>query len=230
MKVIYLIQPSGVLDGPVELPVVPGLGVQMPFNALELSNVLPPARAGHTWCAVDGVPVELADLRGDVYDTTTGAPSQFDQLGELPEGLTNMPRPSPTHRWQGGAWVQDLTILHAAKNLEINKQCEGAITAGFWSPALGTRHFYSSQLDDQLNLTGVILGGLDSPYACRDEQGFKDFRLHTVAQVRRVGDDFTLFKLQLLQRANELKQQLDLALAAGDCDALVAVTWSDSQP
>jgi hypothetical protein len=229
MTVIYLIQKSGVLEGPVELPVVPGLGVQMPFNAVELASVLPPARAGHTWCAVKSAPVELPDLRGEVYDTTTGAASQFDQLGELPAGLTHIPRPSPTHSWEAGAWVEEASALHTAKTVEINGQCEGAITAGFWSSALGARHFYSSQLDDQLNLTGVILGGLDSLYACRDEQGFKDFRPHTVAQVRRVGDDFTVFKLQLLQRANNLKQRLDLALAAGDCDALAAVTWSDAQ-
>jgi hypothetical protein len=229
MTVIYLIQKSGVLDGPVELPVVPGLGVQMPFNAMELANILPPAGVGRTWCAVDGAPVELPDLRGEVYDTTTGAASQFDQVGELPAGLTHIPRPSPAHRWEAGAWVQDASTLHAAKTAEINGQCEGAITAGFWSSALGARHFYSSHLDDQLNLTGVILGGLDSLYACRDEQGQKDFRPHTVVQVRRVGDDFTSFKLQLLQRANTLKQQLDLALTAGDCAALVAVTWSDAE-
>ncbi|WP_018929241.1 hypothetical protein [Pseudomonas umsongensis] len=229
MTVIYLIHPSGILEGPVELPIVPGLGTQLPFNALELNKVLPPARVGHTWCVVNGVPEELADLRGEVYDTTTGEPSQFTQLGDLPEGLTDIPRPTPTHRWQAGAWAQDASSLHAAKTADINGQCEGAITTGFWSSALGARHLYSSQLDDQLNLMGVIVSGLDSPYACRDEQGVKAFRPHTQAQVRRVWDEFTLFKLQLLQRANNLKQQLDLALAVGDCDAMAAVTWSDSQ-
>ncbi|KIV66014.1 hypothetical protein SZ55_3776 [Pseudomonas sp. FeS53a] len=90
---------------------------------------------------------------------------------------------------------------------------------------MGAPHQYSSQLDDQLNLTGAILRGLDMPYACRDEQGVRDFRLHTAEQLRQVGDDFTLYKLQLLQRANALKQQLDLALAAGDIEAMQAITW-----
>ena len=108
---------------------------------------------------------------------------------------------------------------------KINTACEQAICAGFHSAALGTPHLYSSQLDDQLNLTGAILRGLDMLYACRDEQGAKDFRLHTAEQLRQVGDDFTLYKLQRLQRANELKQQLDQALAAGDDQAMQAITW-----
>jgi len=107
----------------------------------------------------------------------------------------------------------------------INRCCEAAISSGFQSTALGAPHQYSSQLDDQLNLTGAILRGLDMPYACRDEQGVRDFRLHTAEQLRQVGDDFTLYKLQLLQRANALKQQLDLALAAGDIEAMQAITW-----
>lgn len=118
---------------------------------------------------------------------------------------------------------------HASQTSTINLACEAAITAGFQSAALGDPHQYSSQLDDQLNLTGAILRGLDMPYACRYEQGVKAFRLHTAAQLRQVGDDFTLYKLQLLQHANELKQQLDLALAAGDADAMALIRWEAAQ-
>ncbi|MFC3939159.1 hypothetical protein CCU68_22030 [Pseudomonas gingeri NCPPB 3146 = LMG 5327] len=114
---------------------------------------------------------------------------------------------------------------HALRTLQINQQCEAAVTGGFWSTALGRSYEYSSQMDDQLNLTGVILAGLDSLYACRDEQGLKEFRPHTAQEIRQVGDDFTAFKLQLLQKANRLKQLLDQALVAGDRAALESVTW-----
>lgn len=120
--------------------------------------------------------------------------------------------------------------LHQTQVKTIDTACNLAITSGFQSDALGTPHQYSSQLDDQLNLTGAILRGLDMPYACRDEQGVKAFRLHTAAQLRQVGDDFTLYKLQLLQHANELKQQLDLALEAGDADAMALIRWEAVQP
>lgn len=125
---------------------------------------------------------------------------------------------------------ETLLRVHAAQTYDVDHACEAAITAGFQSDALGAPHQYSSKLDDQLNLTGAILRGLDMPYACRDEQGVKAFRLHTAAQLHQVGDDFTLYKLQLLQHANELKQQLDLALAAGDADAMALIRWEAVQP
>lgn len=121
------------------------------------------------------------------------------------------------------------TDIHREKHTAINEACEAAITAGFTSDALGSSHLYASQLDDQLNLTGAVLRGLDMPYACRDEQGVKDFRMHTAEQLRHVGDDFTLYKLQLLQHANALKQQLDAALDDGDLVALESITWEAPQ-
>lgn len=118
---------------------------------------------------------------------------------------------------------------HARQTSAINQACEAAITAGFTSEALGLPYYYTSQLDDQLNLTGVILAGHDSLYACRDQMGAKDFRPHTAEQLRQVGNDFTQFKLQLLQKANGLKYRLDQALAADDLVALDAVTWEGEQ-
>lgn len=123
-----------------------------------------------------------------------------------------------------------LIELHAEKVRGIDTACEKAITSGFTSAAAGAPHQYSSQLDDQLNLTGAVLRGLDMPYACRDEQGVKEFRLHTAEELRQVGDDFTLYKLQLLQHANELKKQLNAALEADDLNALEATTWEAPQP
>ena len=123
-----------------------------------------------------------------------------------------------------------LAERHAVLFAAINTACELEITSGFGSDALGARYVYSSQLEDQLNLTGVVLLGVDSAYPCSDEQGTKAFRLHTKEQLRQVSDDFTVFKLQLLQKANELKQQLDQALAAGDLAGLEAVSWEGVQP
>lgn len=167
----------------------------------------------------------LIDHRGPVYSIITGEERQHEQLGELPVGVTTSPRPSALHSWDGAQWRYDLPKVHEATTNEINRACELTITSGFWSSALGPLHSYSSQMDDQLNLTGVVLRGVDSLYACRDEQGVKAFRQHTAAQIRQVGDDFTLFKLTLLQKANTLKQQLDQALAESDLNALQAVSW-----
>lgn len=107
----------------------------------------------------------------------------------------------------------------------INLACESAITAGFTSDALGPTHYYSSQLEDQLNLTSAVLQGIDMPYPCRDESGLRDFRLHTAEQLRQVYDDFARHRQQLLEHAGTLKQQLDQALAAEDADAMELINW-----
>ncbi|MCM2375565.1 hypothetical protein [Pseudomonas marginalis] len=122
-----------------------------------------------------------------------------------------------------------LTVMHLEKTAQINLACEAAITGGFWSSALGEPFQYASQLDDQLNLTGVIQTGLDSLYACRDQLGTKLFRPHTAEQLRHVGADFSGFKQQLLQKANALKQTLDQALADNDLAGLRLVTWESEQ-
>lgn len=123
----------------------------------------------------------------------------------------------------------DLNIVYAMKTEHINRSCESAIVEGFWSNALGERYWYNSLLEDQRNLIEVVLSGLDGAYACRDELGVNEFRPHTITQLRQVSEDFTLFKLQLLQRANVLKQQLDQGLAANDLSALQAITWDTPQ-
>lgn len=192
---------------------------------------IPEGKAAH-W---DGTRWQLIDAKQGLtaYNTNTGEPLQIQRLGELPAGYT-LEVPKPGQVWRDGDWVDDVpavvAALHQSQTAAINRGCETAITAGFTSAALGAPHTYSSQLDDQLNLTGAILRGLDMPYACRDEQGQKEFRLHTIEQLRHVGDDFSQAKLQLLQRANQLKQLLDAARAAADVDAMAAITWEADLP
>lgn len=170
------------------------------------------------------IPADAIQIPEDIYRSVIANPAPGLVRQHDDHGLPFLTQPAEPTDSELAASV------HKQKTLSIDQACEVAITAGFQSDALGTPHQYSSQLDDQLNLTGAILRGLDMPYACRDEQGVKAFRLHTAAQLRQVGDDFTLYKLQLLQHANELKQQLDLALEAGDADAMTLIRWEAVQP
>lgn len=104
MSVIYLIGLAGVLSGPITLPVVPGIGAQMPEDAISLPDQLMTPTDGLVWALVGGEPVMLADHRGTVYSTSTGEAKPFDALGELPDGLTVNPRPSLAHAWVDGQW------------------------------------------------------------------------------------------------------------------------------
>lgn len=104
MNVIYLVDLAGALSGPATFPVVPGIGPQVPENALTLRLPLDAAPEGYVWALVNGEPALLIDNRGVVYNTATGTPEQFAVLGELPEDLTLDPRPSAVHAWLEGQW------------------------------------------------------------------------------------------------------------------------------
>lgn len=107
MTVIYLLDAVGLLAGPVDLPVIPGLGRQLPGNAIELPDALPDPEDGYAWVMVDGQPLLLADRRGTVYRTDSGEAVQHDELGDLPDCLTTEPRPTPAHIWRDGLWQHD---------------------------------------------------------------------------------------------------------------------------
>lgn len=234
VKIVYQTDQNGLYLGPTEADpcpleegvwLIPGGCVEVPPPAI------PDGKAAY-W---DGKKWNLIEclLGLTAYNTATGEPMQVERLGALPLGYT-LKVPGPHQVWRDGGWQDDIPAVvekfYTEQHKGINSACEIAITAGFSSAALGSTHIYSSQLDDQLNLMGAILRGLDMPYACRDEQGHKEFRLHTIEQLRRVGDDFSQAKLQLLQRANQLKQLLDAARAAADVDALAAITWEADLP
>ncbi|ANY86000.1 tail fiber assembly protein [Pseudomonas putida] len=104
---IYLIDNAGALTGPVELPVIPGLGTQLPSNAVELAELLSEPSEGHAWALIDDQAQQLVDHRGTVYRTDTGAAEAWGLLGDLPAGLTLKPWPGEFYVWGGGDWVLD---------------------------------------------------------------------------------------------------------------------------
>lgn len=115
MKTIYLIDAAGALVGPVTFPVVPGVGVQLPPDAVELPSQLAKPATGYAWSLVNGAVVKVQDNRGTVYSTTTGEQQQYEQLGALPDTVTTTPRPTADYAWSGTEWVFDAVLR--AKNM-----------------------------------------------------------------------------------------------------------------
>ncbi|WP_064116779.1 tail fiber assembly protein [Pseudomonas fluorescens] len=103
----YLIDRSGALIGPVEFPVIPGFGTQLPGNAVELDTELPPASEGQAWGWTDEGPQELPDQRGTVYKIDSGESQEWVLLGELPSGITTQPKPGRYYVWLEDAWRLD---------------------------------------------------------------------------------------------------------------------------
>ena len=119
MSAIYLVGLAGALSGPITLLMVPGIGYQMPAEAIELSQELPEPESGFAWAWVDGAPLLRVDHRGTVYSTVTGEAQEHAELGELPEGLTEEPWPGGFHIWRDGDWVLDeQALLQAALQTE----------------------------------------------------------------------------------------------------------------
>ena len=116
---IYLFDRAGALAGPVEPKVIPGVGVQLLSNAVNLGVTLDAPAKGFAWALVDGRPVQLADHRGMVYRTDTGAAQHHDELGLLPETLTAQPWPGQFYIWGGSGWVlDDAARIEAAQATE----------------------------------------------------------------------------------------------------------------
>ncbi|MCF5721036.1 hypothetical protein [Pseudomonas syringae] len=107
----------------------------------------------------------------------------------------------------------------------VSSGLDRAIAAGFMSQALGAAHFYTSQPDDQVNLTGASVLGEPMAITCSDERGIKAGRMHSLQQIRQVVEDLASHKLHLQQHAGDLKQKLTNALAAQDLQAVQAVAW-----
>ncbi|ROM99169.1 tail fiber assembly protein [Pseudomonas brassicacearum] len=118
----YLVDDSGVLNGPVELFVTPGLGVQLPSNAVELPEELAEPENGFVWAWANGAPEAVRDRRCTVFQTQTGVSTTWEQLGELPEGFTDKPWPGQYYVWLDGDWKLDQSAKAAAELASVLKE------------------------------------------------------------------------------------------------------------
>lgn len=229
VKTVYQTDHLGVYVGETVAeasPLEPGIWL-IPARCVEITPPVIPERKAALW---DGERWQVIDSYHGLtaYNTKTRAPIVVDRLGSSPAGYT-LEVPGPGQIWTGDRWIDDIPAVVELRYHEqlqaMNIACQREITGGFWSTALDERYRYTSELDDQVNLTGVALRGLNGPYPCYDEQGIKAFRPHTAAQLRQVSDEFTEFKMLRLQKVADLTEQLQAARLAQDLDAINALTW-----
>lgn len=231
-KIVYQTDHLGIYTGKTvadRSPLEPDVWL-IPGGCVEVAPPAIPDKKAAFW---DGRRWQLVDsYRGlTAYNIETREPLVIERAGSLPTGYT-LEVPGPGQIWGNGHWVDDvpavIELRYVAQLAAVNMMCLQEITGGFWSAALGDRFFYDSAIEDQLNLTGLILRGLGGGYSCRDESGRSDFRDHSSDQLLQIGNEFTEFKLQRLRKSNELKQALATARAASDLDALNAVSWESA--
>ncbi|WP_426235724.1 tail fiber assembly protein [Pseudomonas sp. TWP3-2] len=115
----YLVDDVGALVGPVEFFVTPGIGIQLPANAVQLAYELPTPETGRSWALVNGIPRELIDQRGTVYRKDNGALQTWSELGALPQEFTAEPCPDQFHVWQDNTWAVDEPQRQAQISAEV---------------------------------------------------------------------------------------------------------------
>ena len=128
--------------------------------------------------------------------------------------------------------VEDFRTLEEIKIQkanEINTACGTQIISGFTSESLGSVKHYQSEQIDQLNLVGVVAGGIDDMFKCGTEDA--DFvnngiiawayEPHTIAQLIQVLNDGKAYKQTLLQRAYTLKEDIESATTVAAVNAIV---------
>lgn len=112
---------SHVITGPIELPEIPGFGIQVPGNVIELESLLPPAESSHVWVWQNGTTVQLLDLRNRfVYRKIDGGYVYWTQLGPIPDDLTTLPYPGRYYVWGVDDWALDLEAQCAGKSAEAS--------------------------------------------------------------------------------------------------------------
>ena len=229
-KTVYQTSPLGLFTGTAEAdksPLEPGVFL-IPGGCVETA---PPSIPEHKAAHWNGQAWSLVDYYDGlvVYSITTVEALTITGMGPVPSGYT-VKKPGPDQVWKNGEWVDDTTAvlakLHQQKLDEINSGCAKYIEAGFDSTALGKVHRYSSSLEDQVNLTGLVFSGLYSAYPCAGSDGVRQFLAHTRDQLLQVNKDLVLFKQTALQHADQLKRDAAKALQEQKLDALRAIKWT----
>ncbi|UWF50552.1 tail fiber assembly protein [Pseudomonas sp. N3-W] len=128
MTYYYVNELTKEITGPVELPIIPGVGVMLPGNAIELPEALPTAEAGYVWVWRNGAAQQLIDLRNrPVYRKDNGGIQFWYELGPLPDYLTSKPRPNEYYFWVNEDWVLDPVAERTGKIAQINVERDGRL-------------------------------------------------------------------------------------------------------
>ena len=172
------------------------------------------------------------------YVAKIDAPTEH--TGFLVNGEHNIPLVVGNRLYQAvEAWVAAGGVIEVAfstdallaqtketKRIEINTLCGAEIVEGFSSSALGASYKYQSEETDQLNLIGVVAGGINNSFKCgvlnANNVMVWSYKMHTAAQLKQVLNDSNGVKQTLLQKANTLKAQITPATTLADVDA---VAW-----
>ncbi|MCE3037512.1 hypothetical protein LW135_06720 [Helicobacter sp. faydin-H20] len=138
----------------------------------------------------------------------------FLLLEDLPQSLKNKMQ-------------KELEEAKENKIKEINNQCD-LLLKTFKSDALGEVYIYDAKLEDQLNLMGLVLAGVDSFFRCqKQEEVFKQNIPHSKEQLKKLYQDALLYKSRIIGYCGELKKRVE---NCNSIDEIREITWNEIKP
>lgn len=133
-----------------------------------------------------------------------------------------------TQTFSAPADAASLQTARDEKIAQLQLTASAEIEAGYTSNALGSSHYYESQLINQVNLLmqldvlrRSILSWVD--WTCVDVRtGIKDTRPHSLTQLQKVLDDGVVANAQIRSKYRSLVNQV---LQANTVAAIESVSW-----
>lgn len=104
-----------------------------------------------------------------------------------------------------------LSVFRSNELQRLKNELIKNLGAGFRSSALGTEYIYKSSVEDQLNIMGAVMDGVDAQFKCGELINGEiryQYRLHTIDQLRQVFNDGAEYKKILLLKYDEQKNKI----------------------
>lgn len=128
-----------------------------------------------------------------------------------------------------------LNEVKSSKIAELTKRCASTITGGYTSNALGAKHFYPSDTNDQINMMGSVSASLlpgipedwSTPFWCMDENGDWARRLHSAAEIQTAGADGKAHVIACQAELDRLSQEVAAATTA---EIIASINWPQEIP
>ncbi|WP_095334222.1 hypothetical protein [Helicobacter sp. 11S02596-1] len=171
------------------------------------------------------LPLEkINDVEG-VFDTIT----QEDNLVYI-QSETPLKEPFFESDLPKGYLEAQAQKLQEAKDRAIeamNARCDEELKQ-FTSEALGSPHRYDMNAEDQLNLLGLMIAGVDSFFRCAPivdgEAGEKSNIPHTKEQIQKLYTDALTYKSSQIYQCGIVKEKIK---ACESIEAVEALKWED---
>ncbi|WP_120952230.1 hypothetical protein [Helicobacter sp. L8] len=112
---------------------------------------------------------------------------------------------------------------------KINQLTDIALSKGFVCEALGAPHRYDLRLEDQMNLVGLVVAGLESDFRCQEVgASLKGYKSHTKEQLAQVFKEGLAYKARVLNFYGAQKAQLESLVGLKELEAFVVEEFKEN--